>query len=146
MKAMNKAVKEKEQITPFSNGTEAMMWYDHNCERCSKAYFPEDGEYPKDSTMKQYISIGKECKCKYFIDWGFITSEIPLNIAEQMGYTEEKGFPWRCVLFSDKDDDRYKPPKRPRPDDTPPNQLVMPFYLQELGIQEISSMELQEVD
>jgi hypothetical protein len=134
---MPKAVKNKQQITPFSNGTSAMIWYENNCQSCTKAYFPKNGEYPSDETMKNYVSIGKECKCKYYMDWAFVSSEIPLEIAEKMGYTEEKGFPRTCILFSDNDDDRYKAPKRPKPDSTPPNQLLMPFYLQELGIKEI---------
>lgn len=134
--------KQVEQMQPFSNGTEAMMWYDRNCDRCVKAYWPKDGNWPKDSTIKQYISCGKECKFKYHLDYGHITGEIPLNIAEQIGYTDQKGFPPHCLHFSDKDDDRYKAPKRPRPDDTPPNQMVMPFYLQEIGIKEHKPKEM----
>lgn len=128
-------MKQKEpQMTPFSNGSEAMTWYHHNCDQCVKAYHPTNGMWPKYSTLKQYVSCGKECKFKFHIDDGFITGEIPLSIAEQIGYTEEKGFPRNCLHFSDKDDDRYKHPKRPRPDDTPPNQMVMPFYLEEIGV------------
>jgi hypothetical protein len=131
--------KKEPQMTPFSNGTEAMSWYYHNCEQCVKAYFPkEPGNWPKDSTIRQYISCGKECKMKYHIDYGFITGEIPVSIAEQIGYTEEKGFPSSCIMFSDKDDDRYRPPKRPSPDDTPPNQMVMPFYLEEIGVKALT--------
>lgn len=135
----NDMIKANEkQMAPFSNGTEAMMWYDANCSRCTKAYFPaKDGDWPKDSTMKQYVSCGKECKLKYHIDWGFVTGEIPQEIAQQIG-EDEYGLKQTCLLFSDNEDDGYKPPKRPRPDNTPPNQLLMPFYLQEIGIKELT--------
>jgi len=59
-----------------SNGTEGMMWYSHNCDRCAKAYHPKDGEYPSDKTMKRYCSIGKECKLKYALDWAHVTGTI----------------------------------------------------------------------
>lgn len=136
--------KTNQSFTPFSNGTEAMIWYAHNCDRCVKAYRPKDpNNWPKDETMRQYISCGKECKFKYHLDWGHITGEIPMRIAEEMGYTEEKCvFPSNCMYFSDSDDDRYKAPKRPKPDNTPPNQMVMPFMFQELGIQEHKPKEM----
>lgn len=124
---------EKETFRPFSNGSEAMVWYVDNCERCSKAYFPKDGEYPSDKTMKQYCSSGRECKLKYAIDFGFVTGEIPLDIAKQIGIDEQNGgLKESCMMFSDNDDDGFKPPKRPKPDRTPDNQLVMPFLLDEV--------------
>lgn len=33
-------------------------------------------------------------------------------------------------MFSDNDDDRYKWPKKPKPED--PNQMVMPFLINEI--------------
>lgn len=110
---------------PFSNGTDAMYWYANNCELCVKAYFPKDGMYPSDKTMKNYCSIGKECKLKYHIDWGFILGEIPDEIAEQIGKDADYGLKQQCMMFSDNEDDGYKPRKKPRPDDTPDNQILL---------------------
>lgn len=124
----------KDFITPFSNGTESMMWYDENCSSCKKAFFPKvDDDYPSEKTMKQYCSIGKECKLKYAIDMSFITAELPINIAEQIGLDEHGLLKWNCLMFSDKDDDGFKYPKRPTPDNTPQNQLVMPILLNEIS-------------
>jgi hypothetical protein len=65
------------------------------------------------------------------MDLSFITGEIPLYVAKQMGYTDDKiHFP-DCLHFSDNSDDGYKPKPRPKPDDTPPNQMVMPFCIEE---------------
>lgn len=115
-------------MRPFSNGTEAMIWYDENCTRCSKAYFPKDGEYPSDQTMKKYCSIGKECKLKYAIDWAFVTSEIPDEVAAQIGESKY-GLKSQCMMFSDNDDDRYRPPKKPRPRPINPDQKdLFPMY------------------
>lgn len=123
---------EKTEIfRPFSNGTSAMIWYSENCETCKKAYFPKDGEYPPDKTMKQYCSTGRECKLKYALDFAFITGEIPMNVAEQIGI-EDGGLKETCMFWSDNEDDGFKPPKRPKPDRTPDNQLVMPFALDEI--------------
>ena len=116
-------------FTPFSNGTEAMMWVSNNCDRCTKAFIPKNGEYPSDETMKQYISIGKECKLKYHIDYGFITGKIPLIIAKQIGLDEVYGLKESCMFYSDNEDDGFKYPKKPKPDTTPDNQMVMPFEL-----------------
>lgn len=120
-------------IRPFSNGSQAMDWYYNNCEQCVKAYFPKkDGEWPSCKTMKAYCSIGKECKLKYQVDIGFITGEIPLETAKKIGYTEEKGFPCSCMMFSDNNDDGFKAPKRPKPDNTPDNQMVLPFLTNDI--------------
>jgi len=115
--------KEKEMMQPFSNGTEAMMWQEQNCERCVRAYWPKGEDWPKDTTMRHYISIGKECKLKYHIDLGFILGEIPVEIALQIGAKENEysrlKLPWNCIMFSDDEDDGYHPPKRPKRPPTP---------------------------
>ncbi len=110
-------------MTPFSNGTEAMIWYGNNCEVCTKAYFPKDGEYPSDKTMKRYCKIGKECKLKYAIDWSFVSGEIPDDVAAQIG-TNKFGLKETCMMFSDDEDNRYKPPHKPI-DNIPDNQLML---------------------
>lgn len=129
-------------VIPFSSGTEGMSWYSRNCENCKKAYLPKDGEYPSNKTMKNYIIIGKECKMKYDIDMAFIISEIPIETANKIGVrhpiNEGDRSCWlnqTCMHFSDDDNDKYKSPKRPRPD--APNQMVMPFILDEIGVNEL---------
>ena len=122
----------KDEMAPaFSSGTGGMNWYLNNCDRCTKAYLPKDGEYPSDKTMKQYCRTGKECKLKYHVDLGFILGEIPLCVADQIGHNN--GFlKESCMMFSDNDDDGWTPPKRPKPDRTPDNQMVLPFELNEI--------------
>lgn len=117
-------MKDNINIKPFSNGSEAMIWYSENCELCTKAFFPKNGEYPSDQTMKNYCSIGKECKLKYSIDLGFITGEIPLYVANQIGWNGSF-LNENCMMFSDNSDDGFNYPKKNKPDNTPDNQLLM---------------------
>ncbi len=120
-------------FTPFSNGTEAMQWYGENCDRCVKAYHPDpETGWAKEATLKNYVRCGKYCKLQYWMDVGFIEGTIPDEIAVQIGKGENYGLKQTCMFFSDNDNDGYKPPKRPKPE--PPNQMVMPFILDELGI------------
>lgn len=126
-------------ISPFSNGSEAMDWVDNNCNRCVKAYRPKvEGDFPSFKTMQQYCSIGKECKLKFHIDMGFITGEIPVHIGEQIGFSDEhkNSLKQTCLLYSDNDDDGYKPKPRPKPDG-PLNQMVMPFIIEQTLKQEL---------
>ena len=103
------------QYTPFSNGTEAMVWYDRNCERCVRAYFPKKGEYPQDKTMKEYIRIKKECHLKYSIDIGFVSGTIPDKDAIAIGKDGE-GLKVKCNKFSSNKNDGYKPPQKKVPE------------------------------
>ena len=121
----NKTAEEIEKFTPFSNGTSAMIWYSNNCETCKRAYFPKDGEYPSDRTMRQYCSIGKECKLKYAIDFSFITGEIYLDVAKQIGINEFGSLKESCMMWSDNEDDGFKYPKKPTPNKTPDNQIML---------------------
>ena len=64
-------------ITPFSNGTEFMMWHDRNCSRCSK--------YEHISTIRN------KARCKFAFDIDFATAydgKIPLNTAKWIGYKD----------------------------------------------------------
>ena len=119
-----------EKETPFSNGTGAMIWYGQNCENCKRAYFPKNGEWPKEKTLEGYVSCGKYCILQYFIDYGFVTSEVPKTVIDVIGRDKNGYISEQCRMFSDDDNDRYKHPKKPRPD--APNQMVMPFLLNEL--------------
>lgn len=122
-----------ESISPFSNGTEAMCWLDQNCDNCVKAYVPKNPELgmPDFDTTQRLVNLGRECRLKFAIDLGFITGEIPLEVASVIGYTEEKGFPEQCMMFSDNDDDGYKPNPR-KPKDEPPSQFCLPFAINEI--------------
>jgi len=120
----------KEMEAPFYCGTQAADWYCNNCDRCVKGHKPADGQYPKESTMRKYISIGKECKLKYAIDIGFITGEVEKKIVDQIGRNEHGHIAQTCMLFSDNEDDGYKPKPRPKPDKGGPNQMVMPFIIE----------------
>ena len=123
---------KKQMVIPFSSGTEGMNWYANNCSECKRAYLPKDGNYPSDKTMRNYVSCGKECKMKFAIDYGFITGEVDSEIIDLIGRNEHGWIAQSCRFFSDDDNDRYKAPKRPRPD--APNQMVMPFILDEIGL------------
>jgi len=115
---------------PFSNGTQAMSWYGENCDKCVKAWHPDAEKGPPSyETQKKYVTCGKYCKLQYWIDIAFIEGSIPKEIAEQIGIGQY-GLT-HCRFFSDNDDDRWQPPKRPRPDNTPDNQLVMPFLIED---------------
>ncbi len=126
---------ENKMMTPFSNGTEAMCWRDENCDRCTKAFHVKDGNWPTEKTLKQYVSIGKYCKLQYDLDMAFITSEIPITTADQIGRNELGGLKSPCMFFSDNDDDGFKYPPR-KPIDPTPNQLCLPIMLNEILLQE----------
>lgn len=119
--------KEEKYFTPFSNGTEHMMWYDENCSRCVKSWHAKDGMWPSEKTLKEYVRLGKYCKLQYYLDLIVIKGAIPMDIAKQIGVGEQWGLKEQCMFFSDNEDDGFKYPKKPRPDNTPDNQLVMPF-------------------
>ena len=53
------------KIIPFSNGTEAMMWLEDNCDACRTR---------------------SGCSAKRNIEQGFITGEITIRAAEFIGY------------------------------------------------------------
>lgn len=139
--------KENRPVSPFSNGTEAMIWTSHNCDICKRAWFPKNGNWPSEKTMKQYVRSGKYCKLQYDIDLGYALGHIPAETARQIGVNylhyqdncKEHGFCQllsQCLKFSDDDNDRFRHPKRPRPD--APNQLTMPFVIEELGLQSVN--------
>jgi hypothetical protein len=110
-------VMETKMITPFSNGTEVMCWMDQNCDRCVKAFHVKNGNWPSERTLKEYVRIGKYCKLQYHLDIAHITSEIPVEIADQIGYNEWGGLKSQCMFFSDNEDDGFKYP--PRTEDVP---------------------------
>lgn len=107
---------EDERVYPFSNGTESMVWYENNCQSCKRAWFPKvPGEYPKEETLRAYMNCGKYCPIQYYMDCGFLFGYIPKDVAIVAGWTEKKGFPFDCSMFTDDDNEKYKHPKKPKP-------------------------------
>jgi len=72
-------------IIPFSNGSEADVWQSHNCFRCTK--------YESKSTTVEEA----KCDLAFYLDLARGTGPIPLNIAQRIGYCDEKnGFVKLC--------------------------------------------------
>lgn len=115
---------EAERITPFSNGTEAMIWTDENCDRCVRAWFAKDGKWPDEKTLRSYMNNGKYCPIQYYLDVGVLIGYIPEDVAIVAGWRGSIA-PQTCRFFSDDDNDKYKPPRKPKP--TPQNQLTLDF-------------------
>lgn len=144
---MAKTKEKPAMMAPFSNGTEAMMWADRNCDCCAKAYHPAvDGDWPKDSTMRQYCRDGRECPMKYAIDVAHVTGEIPLGMAQRVGYDPAIGprMPSKCKEWKDRGDGgNPSGPKQPRP--VPANQLSMGFEFSEIAQNHIPAENREKV-
>lgn len=105
-----------EQVIPFSNGSEAMDWTDHNCESCRNNPYKYGGKCP----VEENFSLG------------FAEGSINLSTAEFIGYTrlnrEKNGtfvdLKRKCQKFIDRNDDRDNDNI---PDPVPDNQMVLPF-------------------
>lgn len=148
------SISKERPVSPFSNGTESMIWEAHNCSVCKKAWFPKGGNWPSEKTLKQYVSAGKYCRLQYYLDLANIDGLIPADIAREIGVEsltyqdncKAHGFCTllpQCLKFSDDDNDRFHYPNRPRPD--APNQLTMPFIIDEIGFVETKKEQLESV-
>jgi len=63
------------RITPFSNGTDYMIWNNMNCSECNM--------YESESTERK----NAKCKKAFDIDLALVTDgKIPLKTAELIGY------------------------------------------------------------
>jgi hypothetical protein len=60
-------------VVPFSNGTEAVVYSERNCNNCINY----DNESTDEETAK--------CKLAYHLDMGNITGDIPLWVAKEIG-------------------------------------------------------------
>ncbi len=123
---------EVQTIRPFSNGTEAMIWYEENCDRCVKAY----KGMPDYNTTVKLVNLGMECKYKFGMDMAHITGEVELSIAEAIGYVEGKHFPRTCLHFSDDDNDRWKRPPTKRPKGDNDLQMCLPYAINDIVMNE----------
>lgn len=120
-----------EQMSPFSNGTEAMMWEDENCRQCNRA-MRFKGNPPNFQNTLKLVNMGCECKMKLAMDYGNITGTIAVWAAQLIGLKEGR-LSWQCMMFSDDDNDRWKPTPR-QPYSPPDNQLCFPFIIDEIGV------------
>ena len=112
-----------------------MCWLDENCDRCVKSYKPLNGEMPDYNVTQKLVNLGRECKLKFALDYSMVTGELPTDIALQIGYTEQNGFPESCMLFSDDKNDGYKTPPR-KPKDAPDGQMCLPFAINDIVMTE----------
>jgi hypothetical protein len=60
-------------IVPFSNGTEAMVYSEMNCQNCIN--------YESESTSEEE----EKCKLAFYLDLGNISGDIPLCVAKGIG-------------------------------------------------------------
>lgn len=122
---------DTEQISPFSNGSEAMDWVCNNCGTCKRAHKPKDPNNPPNfSATVKLVNLGMECKMKLSVDFGFVTGTMAKEMAVLIGYTEENGFPDSCMFHSDDDRDGWHPVYKPK--QPPDNQMCLPFALNEI--------------
>lgn len=81
-------------VRTFSNGTEAMIWHGHNCDKCLK--------YEAESTNEE----DAKCPLAFHLDMGFITGEIPLWVCKEIGITYNPLYQYgefhsRCRKYED---------------------------------------------
>lgn len=135
---------EVQKITPFSNGTEFMYWLDENCDRCVKAFRPAKGkDMPDYDTTQKLVNLGRECKIKFAVDVATgLDIPIPEDVARLEGWTPETGWKWNCMLYSDNDDDGWKPAPR-KPKDAPDCQLCLPLEINAIALTKEPTKELQ---
>jgi hypothetical protein len=61
------------EVIPFSNGTEARVWQENNCENCIN--------YETESENEDEAN----CKLAFHLDLGYISGNIPLWVAKEIG-------------------------------------------------------------
>lgn len=69
------APQTEEMVTPFSNGTESMIFRSENCDMCKL--------YESESRSENQAT----CKLAYNLDVGELLGEIPLWVAKEIGCT-----------------------------------------------------------
>jgi len=80
---------EDYMFTPFSNGSEAVSWFDTNCENCKHANHKTMGLSYQET--RNLILKGKECAAKFQIELGFVRGEVEKEpIATIIGITDER--------------------------------------------------------
>ena len=64
---------DNDEFPPFSNGSEYMIWEEHNCQRCKMSV--------------KGIDEPSECELEEALLEATITGTIPIPIIERIGYT-----------------------------------------------------------
>lgn len=85
-------------VVPFSNGTEAMVYSEMNCNKCLN--------YESESTCEEEA----KCKLAYHLDFGTIIGSIPLWVAKEVGCQYDPLYGYvrlekRCRKFRSEEDD-----------------------------------------
>lgn len=110
----------KPRVTPFSNGTEAMCWEYNNCGSCKRNKKLPDSTCGLDI---ERANKGLQCRWEIHIGYGWLDGSVAQYAAEKIGWTEEKGWLGKCILWIDKD--QKGPPRKPRPKPVAPNQGLL---------------------
>jgi len=81
-------------VVPFSNGTEAMVYSEMNCQNCIN--------YESESTTEEEA----KCKLAFHLDLGNISGDVPLWVAKEIGCDYEPLYGRvrlnkKCRQFSD---------------------------------------------
>lgn len=79
-------------IRPFSNGSEADVWVEANCERCWRVRDDDPNDMPS-------------CPISAAITQGYISGKISIELARRAGYTDNR-MPTRCAEFNTVDPDK----------------------------------------
>lgn len=87
--------------SPFSNGSEAMHWYENNCDKCKKSY----SEYPDPAETEELVEAGAYCSLQWTLEkaqWDDFDDSCldgPNGIGRLLG---NPSYPaWRCQQFVD---------------------------------------------
>lgn len=73
------------RIVPFSNGTEAMIWMEQNCDICKTK---------------------SGCSARNNVEKGFITGDISINAAISIGWKDDD-FPDKCQMKDKRNINKY---------------------------------------
>lgn len=97
-----------------------MRWYDQNCGQCTRAMHMK--EMPDFDVTQKMVNLGRECRLKFALEIGVGggTGEIADDVAAVIGTGPNGcGLKETCMMFSDKEDDRWRPPnnRKPPPED-----------------------------
>lgn len=128
-------MQESKGSSPFSSGTESMVWLSNNCEDCVRSWETRNKEQAPgfDSTI-DLIKKGEECVGKFALDFSLGTGVIPDDIAREIGGNPQRyknGYYSSCLPSNCKhrsSNDRDNPDLNPI-DPIDPNQIKMPFDL-----------------
>ena len=130
-----KRMQESKGSSPFSSGTESMMWLSNNCEDCVRSWETRNRKQAPDFDLTVgLVKEGKECIGKFALDFGMGIGVIPDDIARAIGGKPQRyknGYYSSCLPSNCKhqsNDDLDNPDLNPI-EPIAPNQIKMPFDL-----------------